>query len=915
MENLQRETDTSAPLLDGALSFDEGEVPWALDVAEVFSSLSTSQDGLATETATERREAFGPNQLREQERKSALMILWEQVRSLIMLLLLVAMAVSFVTSQHIEALAIAAVIVLNSLIGFFTELRAVRSMEALQRLGQAEATVKRDGELSRVAASELVPGDVVHLAVGDVVPADLRITNVDDLEVDESALTGESTPIEKSSEPVDEETDLPDRSSMAWKGTVVNRGSGQGLVVATGMDTELGAISAMVETAESGQTPLERRLDRLGQRLVWLTLGVAAVVILVGVVAGRDLRLMLQTGIALAVAAIPEGLPIVATIALAHGMRQMLRRNALIRRLSSVETLGATTLICSDKTGTLTENKMTVTTIALSSSDAELADDDEALRAALEDNAELRAALETAVLANEVTDETGEEEEEPRQGDPMEHALLDLGRRADRRRSDLLRSRPAVHLVPFEREAKMMATVHEDEEGEKFLVAVKGAPEAVLAVSSQVLRGDRQEPLEQEERQRWTEKVEELAAGGLRVLAVARRRVSSAEEDVVVEKTFEELCLLGLVGLLDPLREEVLDSLDRCREAGIRVAMVTGDHPETARTIARDAALFEGSGREEVVEGREFPSPEDLDDETRERVLSAAAFARVTPKQKLDLVDLHQEAGEVVAMTGDGVNDAPALRSADIGVAMGQRGTDVARQAADMVLEDDRFPTIVAAVERGRVIFDNIRRFVIYLLSGNVGEILAVGAATAIGAPMPLLPLQILYLNMLNDVFPALALGVGSGEGEVMRRPPRDPKEPVVARYHWALIGGYGLLIGAVVLGAFGAALVWLELGLERAVTVSFLSLSIGRLLHAFNMRSPGSGLLNNEVTKNPWVWGALALCVALLLAAVYLPPLAQVLGVTPPGLSGWAVVASASLLILLVGQLALMVIHRLRAG
>jgi Ca2+-transporting ATPase len=860
--------------------------PWTAAPEAVLSALDTTDDGLDAEEARRRIEEEGPNRLRDIDRRSAREILWEQFKSLVVLLLVGTMGVSFAFGQTIEGGAIGVVLAINTAIGFFTEWRAVRSMEALQQLGQVTARVRRKGTVDRLPAEDLVPGDVVHLEAGDLVPADLRLLETDRLQIDESPLTGESMPVDKSVDPVEADTPLAERTCMAYRGTAAVEGAGTGVVVATGMETELGAISAMVETAEQGETPLEQKLDRLGRRLVWLTVGVAGAVAGAGLLAGRPLLLMIETGIALAVAAIPEGLPIVATVALAHGMWVMLRRNAFVRRLSAVETLGATTLICTDKTGTLTENQMEARRMVLAGDTVDL----DGLSAPADGR--LRAAIEVGVLCNGA--ELNEDAPDQSTGDPLELALLRLGVDTDRPRSTLLGEQPLARTVAFNRDTNMMATYHEADEGVR--VAVKGAPESVLEACTHVQTASGAEPLSEEERERWVERSEALARDGLRVLALAQKSVDGAEAP-----PYRDLHLLGLVGLLDPPRRDVRPVIEQCQDAGIRVVMVTGDHPETARSIAEAVGLRGTDGA--VAEGADFASIETLDGPERERLLRAAVYARVTPKQKLDLVDLHQASGQVVAMTGDGVNDAPALRSADIGVAMGDRGTDVAREAADMVLRDDAFSSIVAAIRQGRIIFDNIRKFVVYLLSGNVGEILAVGAAATFGLPLPLLPLQILYLNVLNDVFPALALGVGRGTQQSMERPPRDPAESVLTTYHWGLIGGYGLLIAGTVLGAFLAALLGLGMGTPRAVTVSFLTLSISRLLHVFNMRKAGSGWIDNEISRTPYVWGALALCLGLLLVAVYWPPLATVLSVVPPGLDGWLLIAGASVVPLVGGQ------------
>lgn len=877
---------------------------------EVLDALGSSGTGLETEDARRRRDRYGLNRLRSIGQRSVADILWDQVKSLIMLLLVVAMIVSLLVGQTVEAIAIAAVILINTAIGFFTEWRAVRSMEALQELGEVETRVRREGQERRIPAAELVPGDIVPLEAGDVVAADLRLIEVSELEIDESALTGESVPVTKQVDPVPEDAELAERASMAFRGTGATRGSGAGVVVASGMETELGAISEMVEGAGAEETPLERKLQGLGRKLVWLTLGTAAAVTVAGLLAGRDLYLMVETGIALAVAAVPEGLPIVATVALARGMWRMLHRNALVRRLSSVETLGATTLICTDKTGTLTAGEMTVRHMTLPSGTIEVEEEERSFRRDgetldLESSGPLRAAIEVCVLCNDARSGDGEGGDEEPSGDPTEIALLRLGRAAGLSRAEMAERMPRVREESFSRDSKMMATFHELPDG--YLVAVKGAPEAVLDSCDRQLTNGGPAELEDQVREDWRRRNDEMAEGGLRVLSLARKEV----RDPGVAP-YEGLCFLGHVGLLDPPRTEVREVLDRCQDAGIRVVMVTGDHPATARNVAEAVGLTRDHELK-VMTGGEFPAEGEVSETDRERILSTSAFARVSPTQKLQLINLHQENREIVAMTGDGVNDAPALRSADIGVAMGKRGTAVAREAADMVLQDDAFSTIVAAVDQGRVIFSNIRKFVVYLLSGNVGEILAVGVAAAAGAPLPLLPLQILYINVLNDVFPALALGVGRGSGRALQYPPRDPQEAVITGSGWRAIGGYGIVIAAIVLGVFFYALYGLEMEQTAAVTVSFLTLSIARLLHVFNMRDPESGMLRNGITENPVVWGALGLCLGLLLLAVYVPPLAEVLGVTAPGLREWLLIAGAAVIPLIVGQVYLFIRGRRR--
>ena len=882
--------------------------PWARSAEEVLRALGVARGrGLGAADVRARRRRFGTNRVRRVQTRSAWRILADQFRSLMVGLLALAATLSFAFAQPREGLAVLAVIAINAAIGFAMELRAARSMDALRRLGQLTTRVRREGRVQEVRAEELVPGDVVLVEGGDVITADTRVVDASKLQADESTLTGESVPVAKRVEPLGAETALTERSNMLFKGTAVTRGSGEGVVVGTGMETELGRISALVELAKEERTPLEKRLDQLGHRLIWLTVVIGAAVVAAGVTAGKGVLLMVQTGIALAVATIPEGLPVVATIALARGMWRMAHRNALVTRLSAVETLGATNVICTDKTGTLTENRMTVVSLVLPSGTV-VVGEAEAGRSAFaaagrpvepSEGSALAALLAAGVLCNNAslsperpaTDGVG-------LGDPLEVALLAAGAKAGLDRAEVARRLPEVQEEAFDPNTNMMATIHQD--GQEYVVAVKGAPESVLKACARVrmAEGGLEGELSDDERQRWLERSDRLAEEGLRVLAVATRRVGTAGVE-----PYENLTLLGLVGLLDPPRRDVGPAIAACRAAGIRVVMVTGDQPATARAVARAVGLVD-DGRDGVTHGRELTDLDSLTDGQRGRLLQTRIFARVTPEQKLRLIALYQRDGSVVAMTGDGVNDAPALKKADIGIAMGQRGTQVAREAADMVLKDDAFGTIVAAVAEGRTIFHNIRAFVVYLLSCNLSEILVVGLASLVNAPLPIQPLQILFLNLVTDVFPALALGVGEGEPAAVTEPPRDLREPILTRRHWIAVGGYGGLITLSVLGAFAAAFAWLGMQERQAVTVSFLALALAQLGHVFNMHGPRSGAVRNEVTENPVVWGALAVCVLLLLAVVYLPDLAVVLRLEPPGAQGWALVIVTGAIPMIAGEL-----------
>lgn len=872
---------------------------WALKPAEVTEQLDVDpRQGLSPKEARARLAQHGPNVLRSVGRLGAFEILVNQLKSLIVALLAAACVLSAALGDWVEAGAIAAVLVINTLIGFFTELRAVRSMEALRELGTVHARVRRGGEEARVPAQELVPGDVVVLEGGDVVTADLRLVEASKLEADESVLTGESLPVGKDSAAVPPEAPLAERRSMLFKGTALTRGSATAVVVSTGMATELGRIAALVAEAQDSPTPLEKRLERLGRRLVVVALIIAAIAAGAGILSGKEVFLMVETGIALAVAAIPEGLPVVATMALARGMWRLARRNAVVRELSAVETLGATSIILTDKTGTLTENRMTVTRLVLADGSVEVGGEGLRLHgefsrdgALVDPQGSLRTALEIGALCNNASIS----EEGPvvhSLGDPLEVALLVAAAKAGLRRATQLQKEPEVREEAFDPAVKMMATFHQSDSGLR--VAIKGAAEAVLEASEAELRGEGTSPLDAARRTWWREQNAALASQGLRVIALASKSVGARDA-----APYEALTFAGLMALQDPPRAGVKDSIAACRAGGVRVVMATGDQAPTAKAIAQAVGLVD-EHEAEVVSGEQLLDVLSCPD----RFGRTTVFARVDPAQKLSLVEAYQATGAVVAMTGDGVNDAPALQRADIGIAMGMRGTQVAREAADMVLRDDSLDSIVVAIRQGRVIFENIRQFVVYLLSCNLAEIGVIAFATLLGMPLPLLPLQILFLNLVTDVFPALALGFGEGDPGTMQRPPRESTEPFLTQKHWVEIVAHAGVISAAVLGALWVALVPMGYARSDAVSISFLTLGFAQVWHVFNARNPGSSFLGNDVVRNPYVWGAVGLCAALLLATALVPPLATVLKVTSPGTQGWVVVLGFSLVPWVLGQL-----------
>ncbi len=879
---------------------------WSLEPAEVLATWGVApESGLSAGEVERRREVYGFNRLRPAKTKRVWEILWNQVRSLIFVLLLAAVVGSVAFAQWLEAGAILLVIALNTLIGFVMELRSVRSMEALRKLTGAQATVRRAGRTLRLAAEQLVPGDMVVLEAGDSISADLRLIECSKLQADESTLTGESVPVEKRLAPVAEETVLAERSSMVWSGTYLTRGSGLGVVVATGMHSELGQIARLVgEAVHDERTPLERRLDALGRELVWITLGITALVVVIGILRGKDLYLMIETGVALAVSAIPEGLPIVATLALARGMLRLARHNVLIRRLAAVETLGATSVICTDKTGTLTENRMTVTRLELAEGSVVLRDHravDWQPRRGWRNSADppawrevFREAIETAVLCNNASFAASRGTDVDGTGDPIELALLAVGKEHDLGRTALLAEFPEVHEVAFEPETKMMATIHQMENG--FRVAVKGAPEHVLNACTHVRTTTGIQSLGEAERADWLERNLELGRRGLRVLGLAGKRANDARDFAYADLTWQ-----ALVAMEDPPRLEVPQAIATCRQAGIQFVMITGDQAVTARKIAADIGLADEE-IEAVVSGKSVGDLLRGSAADRERLRQTHIFARVEPKDKLDLIALHQQAGAIVAMTGDGVNDAPAIEKADIGVAMGLRGTEVAREAADMVLEDDSLASIVTAVHEGRIIFGNIRKFVTYLLSCNTSEIMVIGVTAVIDAPLPVLPIQILLLNLVTDVFPALALGAGRGERDLMTLPPRPLNEPVLPARHWRQIVGFAAVMTAAVLASSWVAHNLLRLEPLPAVTVSFLTMALTQMWHVFNMRSASADWRWNEISANPFVWMALGLCLVILMVVVLTPGVSDILRLANPGWAGWGTALALSCLPLVVG-------------
>ncbi len=867
---------------------------WHARTAEqTLALLDTGRDGLESAEAERRLTRTGPNRLERTEPVPAWRVLADQFTGLVVLLLLGAAVVAALLGDLLEAGAIGCVLAINTLIGFVVELRARRAMDALLRYEVPQARVLRDGRVQTLPSDGLVPGDVVLLEEGNAVPADARLLESIELRTIEAPLTGESIPVDKDAAPVsDPDTVLAERASMVYTGTEVVSGRATAVVVQTGEDTELGRIGSLIAAVEHGRTPLEERLDTLGRRLVWLTLAVAAVVTGLGVLRGAPLGLMVETGLALAIAAVPEGLPAVATIALAVGLRRLARRNALVRRLAAVETLGATTVVCTDKTGTLTAGEMTVVEVSDVGRTVAVRGTGFSPEGGFEgvdpDDRRLSALVEAAALTSRATlDPEGGRPV----GDPTDAALTVLALKGGVDPAELVLRMPPVEEVPFTSHRRASASVHRVD-GEP-VAYVKGAPAVVLdrcvaRLSDDPPSGAEERTLDEEARAEIAVRNQEMAARGLRVIALARGPAGD----------MDGLTFLGLAGILDPPAEGVAETIGTLRGAGIRTVMVTGDQRATAQAVAeRVGSVREG---DTALDGRELANMDDT--ALTERVGSVGVLSRVSPEDKVRIVAAFQRNGQVVAMLGDGVNDAAALKKADIGVAMGRRGTDVARQTAAIVLTDDRFRTIGAAVEEGRVVYDNIRKFVFYLFSCNVAEVLVLLGASLGGLPVPLLPLQILWLNLVTDTFPALALALEPGEPDVMSRPPRGPDETILSHGFVRAVGFYAALITLSTLAAYGWGLATLEP--ERAVTVAFMTLAFAQLFHLGNARSRGPVLRPSRVVANRWALASLPLVVLLQLVAVYWTPVSAVLGTTPLSSSDWGVVVGLAVVPALVGQI-----------
>jgi len=843
--------------------------PFALSIEKVLDQLGSNREqGLTKEEAANRLEKYGPNQIPKQGIKSRWRILAGQFLDAIIYILAVAAVLAFVLSDVLEGIAIIIVILISVSIGFFMELQAIRSLEALRKMGQAMTHVVRSGKRIKIKAAEVVPGDIVLLQTGDVIPADARLMEVDSLSIKESALTGESIPVNKKTEVLKEKTPITDQANMVFRGTMAVTGSGRAIVTATGKHTQLGKIQQMGIDAEKEHTPLEKKLNQLSKWLIWLTLFFAALIVFTGYLRGKDLLLMIETGVALAVAAIPEGLPIVATIALAQGMLRLSKKDVIIKKLEAVQTLGATDIICTDKTGTLTEDQMKVHSLVFeNTSVADVYHKNGTFLDSLKKNIVFDKMMFAAVLCNNVAPKTDDG-----QGDSIELALMGFADHLGYDTVTIKKEHPEKLELPFDAERKLMATAHSN--NGRIAIYAKGAFEALVQHCDTIFDGGSNAPFENKEA--WNKKVDRLALQGLRTLAFAYKETQELPKK---EALAENLTFLGIMGFIDPAREDVKATIEIYKKAGIRVVMVTGDHPGTSKKVAEEIGLLEpNAGKEKIFRGQDIRRGLDENGKLTTKLLHASVFARVTPDQKLDLVTLYQKNNHIVGMIGDGINDVPALKKADIGIAMGIRGTEAAREVADVILKNDKFTAIEMAIRQGRVVFQNIRQFVVYLLSCNLAEILSVGLAALLNLPAPLLPLQILFLNLVTDIFPALALGLGKGEEDIMEQPPQNPQEPIMSRKDWYATIVYGLSISASVLGIVAYGNFALQLEHTTINNMAFYTLVLAQLFNVFNMPKRQESFVANEVTRNKWVWGALVLSILITLGAYLMPSVAEAL-------------------------------------
>ncbi|MCF8325341.1 MAG: cation-translocating P-type ATPase [Leadbetterella sp.] len=871
-----------------------------LDISKVLQDFGTNPEvGLSKREATARVKKYGLNAYTSQKPKSPWLILLEQFKSPIVYLLVFGAVVSLFFKDYMEAAAILVVILVNAIIGFLMEMQARSSMKALKEMDIIKTKVFREGKVEIIPAENLTLGDIVMLEAGDLIPGDGRLLVVNQLKCDESSLTGESLPSEKNIEKLPKDTDLGDLQNMVFKGSSIMNGTGKAIITNIAENTELGKISSLVDKSTETATPLDKKLAVLSKTLIWLTIILTSIFAITGIIQGKDWVIIIKTSIVLAIAAFPEGLPIVSTVALANGMLLMAKRNAIVKKLSAVETLGSTNVILTDKTGTLTENKIYVETLAFPEENRKVSIEKEILvfkDGAIEKSQQNFEKLRlVGALCNDASIKKAGKKDLI--GDPIDIALIQFANASNLKTDEIKTQYERISEIPFSSETKIMGTLHKS--GDGFLVAAKGSVENLLEKCTKIQIGENVIDLDETAKKSILESSEKMAADGLRVLAFSNLE----GKDFGKEDFLKELVFLGMIGFLDPPRLDIKPAIHACKDAGIKVVMITGDHPLTALNIAKKVGLVEETEQNYII-GKDLPIMKSLSKDWKIKILSTAIFARTTPQQKLEIANVFQKDGNIVAMTGDGVNETPALKKADVGIAMGLRGTQVAKETASIVLKDDSFKSIVAAVANGRAIFQNIRKFVVYLVSCNLSEIFIVTLLGFLSPAATLLPLQILFLNMVTDVFPALALGLGKGDKNVMKKPPIDAKKPIVDKKDWIKIGIYALIMTFSVAAAVIYCKHFITPDDKISNNVAFITLAFAQLFHVFNMSAFDSKVFINDITKNKYVWLAVVICTGFMVLVFVLPQMRLVLGLDFIPIKIWIVSILASFIPLFLIQL-----------
>lgn len=847
---------------------------------EVINELSTDLiNGLSSSEAKLRLSKYGLNKIQGKKKKSIFQLFLAQINDIMIYILLIAAIISFVVGEVSDSIIILIVIFINAIIGVIQESKAEKALEALKSMSTPKAIVKRDSNIIEIPSEEVVIGDIIIIDAGRYIPADLRIVEAANLKIEESAFTGESVPSEKNSNTITEGKDVPigDQHNMAFMSTLVTYGRGIGVVVNTGMNTEIGKIAKMLDSEDENTTPLQKKLAQLGKILGFAAVGISIIMFLISLFQGRDFLEMFMTSISLAVAAIPEGLPAIVAIVLALGVQRMIKENAIIRKLPSVETLGSVNIICSDKTGTLTINKMTVKKYYVNGQIYNLKSIDIK-------NKETKLLTYGMILCNDATSKDGVQT-----GDPTEVALIDVGNKINIFKDDLNKEFKRVNEIPFDSDRKLMTTVNSYEN--KYYVFTKGAIDSILKISNKILINGEIKDFAHKEKSETLNASNLMSDDALRVLALAYKPIDN--EHVPIDELENDLIFVGLMGMIDPPREEVKGSIELSKKAGIRTIMITGDHKNTAVAIAKELGIVEDISQ--AMSGSEIDSYSE--EEFTKIVNDFKVFARVSPEHKVKIVKAFKSYGNIVSMTGDGVNDAPSLKAADIGIAMGITGTDVAKGAADMVLTDDNFTTIVKAVEEGRNIFNNIKKSIIFLLSCNLGEIVALFFAILLNWPAPLLPIHILWVNLITDSFPALSLGVDPGDKGVMDLPPKDPKESLFAGRASILLILNGILIGGSTLFAFVLGEYLYPDSLRHAQTMAFVVLSVSQLFYSLSMRNETKSLFQVGVFKNKWLIASILFGIVVQLAIITIPFTANIFKVYSLDFKDWGIVILISLI------------------